>query len=100
VFLPKDTKEDADRIDQYTPFGDLFADCDVVLVEGHSKAGAPKIEVWRDELTADPLAVSDSSIAAVVSDAKPAVSVPIWCRSDVGQIARRVLELIGVAHPA
>lgn len=91
VFRPGEDKHDAE--DRYAPLAPMFEGCDLVLVEGHSRAAAPKIEVWRAANDRPPLALADASILAVVTDDPLDVSVDCWSRSDVAALADRILEL-------
>ncbi|MFV2067656.1 MAG: molybdopterin-guanine dinucleotide biosynthesis protein B [Pirellulales bacterium] len=93
LFWP--TSPDACNTDDYTRFLDHFSGCDLVLVEGHSQTAGPKIEVWRAANTDQALAATDSSILAVVTDDPLEVSTPVWKRSDVPELAKRVLALVG-----
>lgn len=80
--------------DPYAPFAASMDDCDLVLVEGDTQATAPKIEVWRAEIGGVPLAKSDESILAVVSDDHVDCSQPIWPRSDISTLADQVQSLL------
>jgi len=90
VFRPTDesTQDATDRYDHLSP---MFADCDVVLVEGNLQTAAFRVEVWRAALTERPIAAQDSSISAVITDDPVDVAVPIWSRSDVRGVARRLV---------
>lgn len=83
----------ADDGDPYDRLAPLFADCDLVLVEGHLEADAPKIEVWREELGGPCLACAGHGVVAVISDDQPAVSVPLWPRSDIPRLADNLMAL-------
>lgn len=93
VFRPTDRgeQESADRYAQLAP---MFADCDIVLVEGNLQTAALKIEVWRATVTEAPIAASDPSIAAVVSDDAVDSAVPVWGRADVNRLAQQVIEAL------
>ena len=77
----------------YDDWASTFEDCDVVLVEGHSQTSGMKIEVWRAEVSDQPLACEDVSIVAVVTDDPVDVDVPVWSRRDVDYLAKRVVEM-------
>lgn len=100
VFWPPndatESGEDGETGDsKYDSFAPMFAACDVVVVEGDSHTHAPKIEVWRQEVSDSPMAASDSSITAVITDDQPvALSTPIWPRADVAEIATRVQAVL------
>jgi len=84
-----------DAID-YARFLNHFSGCDLVLVEGDSHTVGPKIEVWRATHADPPLAAADDSILAVVTDDRLEIPIPVWKRSDVPELATRVLALLGV----
>ncbi|MCP4192530.1 MAG: molybdopterin-guanine dinucleotide biosynthesis protein B [Planctomycetaceae bacterium] len=97
VFWPPQ-KDSADREadtegKKYAMFAPMFEHCDFVLVEGDSKTRAMKLEVWRSETGGTPIAVSDDSILAVVTDAENlnGVSIPLWPRSDVVALAKNIV---------
>jgi molybdopterin-guanine dinucleotide biosynthesis protein B len=86
--------------DRYAVFARIFADCDVVLVEGDTQTSAPKIEVWRESMGTAPLAQSDATIVAIVTDDnivtdKNAAQTPVLPRSDIAALATRIMELDG-----
>ena len=74
----------------------MFAHCDVVLVEDDSQTTATKIEVWRQAAGSSPLALSDPTIAAVVSDDTPEgdLGVPIWPRANLQNLAKQISSLL------
>ena len=57
--------------ERYAAFDPMFANCDLVIVEGDSQTGADKIEVWRESQSDVPLAVADVKILAIVTDDTP-----------------------------
>lgn len=77
--------------DRYEGLAPMFADCDLVLVEGNLQTAGFKVEVWRAEVTERPIAAQDSSIAAVITNDEIDFATPIWSRSDVGELPRRLL---------
>jgi molybdopterin-guanine dinucleotide biosynthesis protein B len=87
VYLPVDKDRLPARSQAYSVLAPLFAECDLVLVEGDLSSGMPCLEVWRAAREMEPLAASRSGIVAVVSDDRPAVAVPILPRSDVAALA-------------
>lgn len=65
---------------------------DLIMIEGFKQAMThqkpiPKIEVYRPSLDLPLLALSDSSIIAVASDADLTLSIPILNLNDIQQIA-------------
>jgi molybdopterin-guanine dinucleotide biosynthesis adapter protein len=87
VFLPTDPATPPP--DPYERLAPCFEDCDLVLVEGDSQTTAPKVEVWRSACDTAPLAVSDSSIRALITNDPVEVSVPVWPRNDLTELAKR-----------
>ena len=87
VFLSRDGRDEYERLEP------LFADCQIVLVEGDIEAAGVKVEVWRAEKSPACLAAERADILAVVSDDRPDVSVPVWARNDVPYLADKVLSL-------
>ncbi len=90
AFLP--TEKLSVGADRYAPFAVMFADCDLVIVEGDSQAAAPKIEVWRVELDTEPLATQDKSILVVVTDDPLATSTQVLSRAAVAPLADWIME--------
>ncbi len=98
VFWPPmpadDSTEDESEL-KYVAFAPMFERCDLVLVEGNSGTRAFKVEVWRRDLGAPPIAQQDPSVAAVITDDTwdGNLTVPCWRRSDVDELARNILRL-------
>ena len=93
---PKSTAATRDADERkYASFAPAFEQCDLVLVEGDVHTKATKLEVWRREMGTSPLAKSDATIAAVVTDAAPGedLRTPVWPRSDVAALARNLRSL-------
>jgi molybdopterin-guanine dinucleotide biosynthesis protein MobB len=93
VFRPTDraVNDANDRYDQLAP---MFADCDIVLVEGNLQTTAFKIEVWRSAVTEQPIATHDLSISAVITNDAVSVAVPTWSRADISLVAQSLLEVV------
>ncbi len=87
VFLSRDGRDEYQRLEP------LFADCQIVLVEGGIDATGIKVEVWRAAIGAPCLASQLAEIAAVVSDDQPNVAVPVWPRNDVPRVADEIWAL-------
>jgi molybdopterin-guanine dinucleotide biosynthesis protein B len=86
VFMNRDGGCDYQRLEP------LFADCQLVVVEGHIDAPGIKLEVWRAEMNSPCLAAERDDIAAVITDDHPDVSGPIWPRRDVARLVDLILE--------
>ena len=57
--------------ERYLAFVPMFANCDLVIVEGDSQTSADKIEVWRATQGDEPLTDTDATILALVTDDAP-----------------------------
>lgn len=83
----------------YGPLEAHYANCDLVLVEGHIDSTAPRLEVWRKESGERPLAASHSGVRVLISDDRPDPAwrldpaLEIWPRSDLQDLADRILKL-------
>ena len=65
------------------------------VIEGDIQTKEPKIEVWRKTLDKQPLAITDTSIIAVVThDNIPNLAAPVWPRADVTALAEKILAII------
>jgi molybdopterin-guanine dinucleotide biosynthesis protein B len=89
VFIPRTDQKGA--FDQLTT---LFAGCDLVLIEGHVDGTGKKVEVWREEMNAPPLAFDRDDVAALITDDPVDSSVPVWPRKDTSRLADRILSLL------
>ena len=89
LFVPRPAGDDC-----YARLDPLFAECQLVLVEGHLEAESPKIEVWRQAMGGSCLAGERSDISAVITDDQPGVNVPVWPRCDVGKVAESIIAMI------
>jgi molybdopterin-guanine dinucleotide biosynthesis adapter protein len=93
VFCPtnNDEHDTSDRYDQLAP---MFEDCDIVLVEGNLQTTAFKVEVWRAAITEQPIAASDPSISAVITDDTVDVAASTWRRANLSGIAQSLLDAV------
>ncbi len=69
-----------------------FADMDMVLTEGYKTGSMPKIEVFRQGVSAKPLALADGSRIAFVSDVDPDSDLPCFALDDVKGLADFLVE--------
>lgn len=93
MFIPSDRELRGER--RYEQFESLFADCRLILVEGDLNSTAPRVEVWRSVVSEEPYASKDPAISAVVSDDfVDGLVCSIWSRSDIANLADRILSLI------
>jgi molybdopterin-guanine dinucleotide biosynthesis protein B len=91
AFLPTDVNDA--KTGRYDALLSMFSDCDLVLVEGDSQVDRVKIEVWRAGSKQPPLADTDPSIAAIITDDTVNFDIPVWPRSDVATIAVSLLKI-------
>jgi molybdopterin-guanine dinucleotide biosynthesis protein B len=89
VYRARNAKDDF-----YACLEPFYADCDLVLAEGHLEHPGPKIEMWRSSVGGSCLAVENSEIIAVVTDDLLRLDVPIWPRCDVARIAENILQFL------
>jgi molybdopterin-guanine dinucleotide biosynthesis adapter protein len=93
MFVPSDRELRGEQ--RYEQFESLFADCRLILVEGDLNSAAPRVEVWRSVVSEEPYASKDPAIRAVVSDDfVDGLVCSIWSRSDIANLADRILRLI------
>jgi len=81
------------------PLADLLRKLDpvdLVLIEGYKTAPHPKIESHRLETGKAPLALENTSIIAVASNASPDLDVPVFDLNDTSLIASFILEQTGL----
>ena len=93
AFVP--TERAADAKVSYAQFETLFADCDLLLVEGDLHADAIKLEIWRKDCSAPPYATQESSIKMVITDDDAELTCDVWPRGNLVGLADRVEEMIG-----
>lgn len=81
---------------KYNQFAAVFSDCDLVLVEGDTHTSAPRIEVWRREVGKEPLAETDPSISAIVTNDSILTSngTAVWPRSEIEVVVRNLIALV------
>lgn len=92
AFVPSDREHTAAQ--GYERLSAMFADCDLLVVEGDLRADGLKLEVWRAGVPERPYAQSNAGIHAVISDDRPGVLQKVWPRSDVPALADRILQLV------
>jgi molybdopterin-guanine dinucleotide biosynthesis adapter protein len=70
-----------------------YEGCDLVLVEGGLDSAAPKVEVWRRVMGNSPIAQKRDDIVALITDDSIDIDVPCWPRSNVAELANRIVAL-------
>ena len=74
--------------DELMPF---FSRMDIVLGEGFKWVKKPKIEVFRPEVTSQPLLSADPHLLALISDAPIEAEVPLFSPSNPSGVADFIL---------
>lgn len=88
VFLPGLSSDET-----YARLLPLYKDCDLILVEGDIDRAGIKVEVWRPLSNSVPLASERGDIHAIITDHPIDLSIPIWPRANVDQLADNLLAL-------
>ncbi len=91
-FQPEQAHDAPERYDAIAP---MFAQCDIVLVEGHSHTTAAKVEVWRAANDRPAMALEDPAILAVVTDDPLEANVTLLARSDIAALADQLMQWAG-----
>jgi len=71
-----------------------ISNIDLVLLEGYRTISCAKIEVHRDEVSGEPLAMEDQTILAVASDLSVDIHVPVLPLNNIQKIRDFVLSLL------
>jgi len=88
VFLPYEPSENP-----FERLTALFADCDVILVEGFIDGPGKKIEVWRAEVGKEPLFMERPEVLAVVTDDPIETTLPVMPRADIPALVDFLMDL-------
>lgn len=89
VFWPREPADETNT-PKYEQFESLMSRCDLILVEGDSSTRAPKIEVYRAQNDYQPMASSDSTIQAVVTDDPLEIKIATYSRTDLDTVVRHI----------
>jgi len=90
VALIEDTKKDytiAELRDRY------IREVDIIIIEGYKKNPYPKIEVYRKEISARPLATREENLIAMVTDDPVTVDVPRFHKEDITELTDLIVDL-------
>ncbi|MCP4132345.1 MAG: molybdopterin-guanine dinucleotide biosynthesis protein B [bacterium] len=91
VYLPREeNKEPLDQIKS------LYADTDLILIEGYIDGPGIKVEVWRKEMETQPLIFERGDITAVITDDDIDTDLPILPRKDIAAIGDAICKLAGI----
>lgn len=93
VFEPQATDRSSDE--RLEDVCGRMTNCDLILVEGGQHCAGAKVEVWRSAVSEEPLARTDPSILAVVTDDATECQQPIVGREDISRVADEALRLAG-----
>ncbi|MFC1863388.1 molybdopterin-guanine dinucleotide biosynthesis protein B [Thermodesulfobacteriota bacterium] len=70
----------------------IFSNMDLVIVEGFKKEKNPKVEIFRSEVSREPLCSSDENLIALVSDKNLDLGVPRFDLEDVQGLADFLID--------
>jgi molybdopterin-guanine dinucleotide biosynthesis protein B len=76
-------------LDELQPF---LTQVDMVLAEGYKREKQEKIEVFRSEISPEPLCRGDSHLVGFVSDVPADLGVPRFSPDDVEELADFLVE--------
>ncbi|MDH3344018.1 MAG: molybdopterin-guanine dinucleotide biosynthesis protein B [Desulfobacteraceae bacterium] len=65
----------------------FFSGMDIILTEGYKKDQKPKLEIFRPEITQEPLCKNDENLLAFVTDAPIDFGVPVFSAEDIKGVA-------------
>jgi molybdopterin-guanine dinucleotide biosynthesis protein B len=75
----------------------LFSDIDIILAEGYKRADRPKLEIFRAEITKEPLSKEDKSLLAIVSDTTVDLDVPRFSTKDIKGVTDFLLDYFNLS---
>jgi len=65
----------------------FFNGMDIILTEGYKKDQKPKLEIFRPEITQEPLCKNDENLLAFITDAPIDFGVPVFSAEDIKGVA-------------
>lgn len=65
----------------------LFNGLDIILTEGYKGSSIPKLEIFRAEITTEPLCKNDEKLLAFITDANVDLNVPVFSTKAVKNVA-------------
>lgn len=75
----------------------LFSDMDIVLAEGYKRTDRPKLEIFRAEITKEPLSREDKSLLAIISDSTVDLDVPTFSTKDIKEVTDFLLDYFNLS---
>ena len=70
----------------------LFPNVDIILTEGYKFENNPKLEIFRPEITKEPLCKDDEYLLALISDSQVNLDVPIFSTDDINGVAEFLIS--------
>jgi molybdopterin-guanine dinucleotide biosynthesis adapter protein len=65
----------------------FFSGMDIILTEGYKQDHKPKLEIFRPEITKEPLCKNDENLLAFISDVPIEFGVPVFSTGDIKGVA-------------
>ena len=65
----------------------LFPVVDIILTEGYKRGHCPKVEIFRPEISKEPLCKDDKNLLALISDSIIDLDVPRFSPEDINRVA-------------
>ena len=65
---------------------------DIVLAEGYKRENLPKIEVFRAEISTEPVCKDDDHLLAIISESRIDLGIPKFAFHDIHQVADFILD--------
>ena len=86
----------------YDLLAPLYADCDILLVEGNVDVAGPKLEVWRAIHSSEMLALQHADISAVITDDPTPESLKqtVLPRRSIESILAHIAKTLEIHIPA
>ncbi len=70
----------------------LFPNVDIILTEGYKFENNPKLEIFRPEITKEPLCKDDEYLLALISDSNIDLGVPRFSPKDINRVAEFLIS--------
>lgn len=70
----------------------FFQGIDIILAEGYKRGDTPKIEVFRPEISAEPVCKGDDRLLALISESSTDINVPIFSFHAVHQVVDFIID--------
>lgn len=77
------------RPDELLP---LFNGLDIILTEGYKGSSIPKLEIFRAEITKEPLCKNDEKLLALITDANVDLNIPVFSTKAVKNVADYLIK--------